>query len=444
MNVLFCSLISIIGFVFPTILQAANWPAWRGPTGSGISTEANLPTQWSETENVKWKAPLPDRGNSTPVIWENKIFVSQSVEASGQRQVLCIDKKTGKELWRAGTTYKNKEESHRSNPYCSPSPVTDGERVIAWFGSAGLFCFDLNGRELWHRDLGEQSHEWGYAASPIIYSNLCILHFGPGKRSFLIAVDKVNGKTAWQVNIPEVQPKERTDGFAGQSDGLIGSWSTPFVIQTPINKSGKDGASTAGAQVRAELVICLADWVKGFDPMTGKELWRCGGLNPLIYSSQIYGNGVVVAMGGFHGTTIACLPGGSGDVTETHRLWQTPRTPNRLGSGIIHDGYIYVGNTPGIAECIELKTGKTVWEERLPSKGAKSELWSSFVLSGDKIYVLNQSGDCVIFRAAPKFEVIGVNSIGSELTNGSLAVSDGELLIRTHEHLWCISEQKRK
>ncbi|MBA4147017.1 MAG: PQQ-binding-like beta-propeller repeat protein [Verrucomicrobia bacterium] len=420
-----------LGFFFSVITTsalAANWPGWRGPTGYGITTETNLPTKWSDTENVRWKVKLPNRGNSTPIVWGKKVFVSQPIEDENRRTLICFDRATGKQLWQSGTVFQETETSHRTNPVCSPSPTTDGKRVIAWFGSAGVFCYDMDGKQLWHRDLGKQSHEWGYAASPVIYGDLCILNFGPGERSFLVALDKKTGKTVWQVDLPQVQPKERTDGFAGDSKGIIGSWSTPIIVKT----NGRD-----------ELVLSLAEWLKGFDPKTGKELWRVGGLNPLLYTSPIYGDGIVVAMGGFHGTTIAAKPGGTGDVTDTHRLWQKSRTKNRLSSGVIHNGYLYVPNTPGIAECIELATGKTIWDERLPGIGAKTEFWSSMVLAGDKIYIVNQSGDCVILRASPNYEILGVNAIGSELTNGSLAVSDGDLFIRTHEHLWCISETKR-
>ncbi|MEO5803728.1 MAG: PQQ-binding-like beta-propeller repeat protein [Verrucomicrobiota bacterium] len=419
-TLLFSSLILAANFS-----NAANWPAWRGADGSGITSEKNLPTQWSDTENVRWKVKLPERGNSTPIVWKDKVFVTQ---ADGERRtIICFDRANGKQLWQSGPTFKEKERSHRTNPTCSASPTTEGERVIAWFGSAGVYCYDLNGKELWQRDLGKQNHEWGYAASPVIYENLCLLNFGAGKRSFLVALDKTTGKTSWQIDIPEAQPAERTDGFAGQTDGMLGSWSTPIIVK---------------ANDRDEMIVSLSEWLKAFDPKTGKELWRCGGLNPLIYTSPIYGDGVVVAMGGYKGTTIAVKPGGKGDVTES-RLWQTVRTKDRIGAAVIYDGHIYIANTPGVAECIELKTGKKIWDERLPGKGAKSEVWASAVLSGDKIYILNQSGDCVIFKASPKFEVVGVNAIGHELTNGSLAVSDGELFIRTHEHLWCIGANKK-
>lgn len=408
--------------------EADNWPAWNGPHGSGVSREKDLPLRWSATENVRWKVPLPERGNSSPIVWGQRVFLTQAMENLGRRTVICFDRSSGRQLWQSGVTYRENEETHEDNPYCAASPVTDGERVIAWFGSAGVFCLDTAGQELWRRDLGKQNHQWGYAASPVLYQNLCIVSFGPGDRSFLIALDKATGKTVWQVDTLPSKPGSRTDGFAGdKSGGVIGSWSTPIIVPT----NGRD-----------ELIVSLPERVGAFDPRTGRELWYCDGLNPLLYTSPIHGDGVVVAMGGFLGTTIAVKPGGQGDVTSTHRLWQTTRTKNRLGSGVIHEGHIYVLNTEGIAECLELKTGKKVWEERLRGQGAKSESWSSMVLAWDRIYIPNQSAETFVLKASPKFEVLAVNSLDGELTNATLAVSDGDIFIRTRKHLWCIGRNK--
>jgi len=400
--------------------SAANWPAWRGPDGTGITSEAELPLTWSATENVKWKTPLPERGNSTPIVWEDRIFIAQNI--GNQRAVMCFDRKDGRELWKAGPTYSEKERTHATNPYASASPVTDGERVVAWFGSAGLWCWDLAGKEQWHLDLGKHDHEWGYAGSPVIHGDLCFLYFGPGERSFFIAVDKRTGKKVWQVDMPEPKPTERTDGFAGK-EGVVGTWSTPLVVKA----AGRD-----------ELVMTFAEAVVAFEPQTGKELWRCRGLNPLIYTSPMFGEGVVIGSGGFGGSTVAVKPGGSGDVTETHRLWQKVRDKQRIGSGVITGGHLYILNTPGTAQCIELQTGKPVWEERLQGSGGRSESWASMVLSGERIYVLNQGGDTIVIKASPKFEKLAVNALGDGLTNASHAVSNGDIFIRTHKHLWCI------
>lgn len=424
-------LLFLVAVLLSISAGAGNWPGWRGSDGSGISNEKNLPVRWSASENVRWRIALPDRGNSTPIVWGDRIFITQALEKESQRTVMCLNRADGKLLWQKGVTYKEAEETHETNPYCSASPVTDGERVIAWFGSAGVHAYDFSGKELWSRagatSLGQQAHGWGYASSPLMHGDLCILYFGPGKGSFLVALDKRTGKTVWRTDEPPMQDRERTDGFRGQKDGRVGSFSSPLIV-----KAGD----------REELIMSYPQLVCAYDPKTGKELWRCDGLNELIYTSPIAGEGVAVAMGGFSGTTIAIKPGGKGDVTGTHRLWQSVRTKNRLGSGVIHDGYIYVLNMTGVAECLELKTGKSVWDERLPSRGPKGESWSSLVLAGDHIYALNQSGDTIVFKASPKFEVVAVNALESELTNASPAISDGELFVRTHKHLWCINGSK--
>lgn len=387
----------------------------------GVSKETNLPIHWSSTQNVRWKAPLPERGNSTPIVWGDRVFITQAVAKQAQRLLLCFDRGTGKALWQAGTVYPDKELSHETNPHCSASPVTDGERVVASFGSAGLFCYDFNsGKELWHRDLGKQVHIWGNAASPILFDKLCILNFGPGERTFLIAVDKRTGQTLWQVNEPGGRSGENSP--AQGKPEWIGSWSTPIVIRV----SDHD-----------ELVMSFPKRVAAFDPLTGKELWTCSGLNELVYTSPIYADGVVVCMGGYMGSSLAVRPGGRGDVTATHRLWQVPKTPQRIGSGVISGNHIYIVNDPGTAQCLELQTGKVLWTERLKGPGPRGDSWSSMLLAGASLYALNQAGDAFVLKANPQFEVLATNSLG-ETTMASPAVSNGDIFIRTHQNLWCI------
>ena len=408
-------------------LQAENWPMWRGATGVGISKEKNLPAKWSATENIAWKASLPNRGNSTPIIWGEKIFLTQPLEKEQERALLCIDRLDGKTLWQRSVKYTEQERSHRTNPYCSESPVTDGTRVIAVYGSAGVVCYDFEGKLIWKRDLGKINFEWGAAASPVIHGDLVFIYRGPDPKAHLIALDKRTGNTVWKTNDPAVDITGRTDGFRGnKSRSWICSFSTPIIIK---------------ANGREELVMSFPGSLAGMNPKTGKQLWTCGGLNPLIYSSPIAGENVVVAMGGFFGTTVAVAAGGQGDATAK-TLWRTERTANRLGSGVVHDGHVYVLNTPGIMECLELKTGKVKFSERIRGKGAKQESWSSMTLAGDKIYIPNQSGETLVIRANPKFELIVINSLDGALTNSSLATSDGQFFLRTHKHLWCIGKRK--
>jgi outer membrane protein assembly factor BamB len=396
---------------------AENWPQWRGPQGTGISSESGLPLKWSPTENIRWKIKLPEPGNSTPIVWGDRIFVTQPLAKDQKRTLLCLDRKDGKTLWQAAATYTAAEPTHATNPFCSASPVTDGQRVIAWFGSAGVYCYDFSGRQLWSRDLGVQEHEWGYAASPIIHGNLVFINFGPGKREFVVALDKRTGEEVWRYDLPKPTAEQLK-----QDDNLRGSWSTPLVI----NAGGRD-----------ELILTLPERVVAFAPKSGQELWSAGGLGSLVYTSPMWGEGVLVALGGYHRASLAVRPGGSGDVTTTHVLWQQPKSKLRLGSGVIHKGHFYVNDMQGIASCLDLKTGDTVWEERLTA-GGTGDTWSSMILTADeRLYMLNQAGETFVIKASPQFERLAANPL-EESTNSSIVISDGEIFIRTHEHLWRI------
>ncbi len=398
---------------------SANWPQWRGPLGTGIAEEANLPTSWGPETHVHWKVSLPEKGNSTPIVWNDRIFLTQPL--GDKRLLLCLNRKDGRTLWESGTTSKVPEKFHPTNTPCAASPTTDGERVVANFGSAGIFAFDFSGKEIWRTDLGLIDHQWGYAASPVLDENRCFIHFGPGSRHFLCALDKRTGKELWRVDFPHEHPAERTDGFAGKQ-GEIGSWSTPILV--PVGN-------------RSELVVSLPGKLSAFDPATGKELWTCEGLNPLLYTSAMAGEGLVIGSGGYGGSTVAVRAGGSGNMTAK-RLWQKVRDKQRIGSGVIYQGHLYILNTPGTAQCIRLENGETVWEQRLTGTGPRSESWASMVLAGDKIYVNNQGGDVFILKASPTFELIATNSLSDGIMNASVAISDGGLFLRTEKHLWCI------
>jgi len=412
-------------FLLPLSLGAANWPAWRGPLGTGICEEKNLPVQWSTTNNVKWHVPLAERGNSTPIIWGDRIFMTQP--AGNRRTLLCFDRADGKLLWETSVTTAEKEPTHSTNPYSSASPVTDGERVIVSYASDGLFCYNFAGKELWRRtDLGRQIHIWGNGSSPVIYQDLCFLNFGPGETTYLLAVDKKTGKTLWKQDESTGYEHPRDGGQGEQGKTFIGSWTTPVLMEVE-----------GGNQL-------LMSWPKrlvAYDPKSGQEVWTCSGLNPLVYTSPIYGEGIVVAMGGFNGMAMAMRAGGSGEVTESRRLWHHLRTKQRIGSGVIHDDHIYIHNDPGVAECFELKTGKLVWEERLKGNGPSGVNWSSVVLADGNCYTLTQGGDCIVFKASPRFELLAVNSL-DESSNSSVVPSNRELFIRTHKALWCIRQKE--
>ncbi|NNE92120.1 MAG: PQQ-binding-like beta-propeller repeat protein [Verrucomicrobiales bacterium] len=407
-----------------SFLAAENWPAWRGDfAGSGVTQETDLPLKWGKEENVKWRVELPDRGNGTPIIYTNKVFVPQAKEAENWRGLLCLDRETGNLLWERGVTYKEKERTHRDNPYCSSSPAADGEMVVVPYGSAGIAAYDFDGNQLWFKELGAIDHTWGNSSSPVFYDDLVIHYHGPGKGAKLVALKKSDGEIAWQFDEPKWKPGKRTDGFRGREDeGVIGSFSTPILI----NSGDRD-----------ELVMSFPMEIKSFNPKTGEELWRCEGLSPLVYASPVYGDGIVVAMGGYQGNSVGVKAGGAGDVTDTSRLWQIERHNGGIGTGVVKDGYYYYQNSGGVAYCLEMKSGETKWEARLPGAGKS---WGSFMLAGDRIYSLSQPGDIVVFKASPDgLEVIAQSDLG-ERTNSSPVASDGDIFIRTYEALWCISE----
>ncbi|MBO0697884.1 MAG: PQQ-binding-like beta-propeller repeat protein [Zavarzinella sp.] len=396
---------------------AEDWPGWRGPTGQGQSADKGPPLTWGEKENVKWKAPLPDRGNASPVIWGDHVFLTQTTDKGAKRGVLCIDRKTGKERWARYIDFAGQEPTHATNPHGSATCATDGERVVASLGSAGLLCLDFDGKELWKKDLGEFIHIWGNASSPVLHGGHVILWCGPGERQFLVALDKKTGAEVWRHEEPGGH-----SGLGKDKAPWIGSWSTPVIAKVGDHE---------------EVILSVPKKVKGFDPKTGKELWSCSGLTDLVYTSPVISpDGIVVAMSGFGGSALAVRAGGSGDVTKTHRLWHRPRNPQRIGSPVLVGEHVYLINEPGLASCFELKTGTDLWkQERL-----LGETWGSLVHAGGRLYVTATNGETVVLKADPKRDELARNKLPDRVL-ASIAISDGELFIRGYKYLWCISNR---
>jgi len=377
----------------------------------GFCEEKNLPVKWSGAENVKWKVALDFQGNSTPVVWRDKIFLTQANTGGTVRSLLCFARADGKLLWQKDVNYPDKERNWNANWYANASPAVDGERVIVSFASAGMYCFDFDGKELWKRtDLGKWQHSFGNAASPVLYHELAILWCGPDAimedkkpgRNFLLAVNKMTGETVWK------------------HDEKNGSWGTPPIVAV----DGND-----------QLLLGTTPYLKGFDPKTGKELWRCEGLTKYVYNSPLYGNGVAVCMSGYGGAAIAVKLGGSGDITPD-RLWLHPKNTQRVGTGMIIGPHVYIVNENGAPYCYELATGKELWQVETRPGGTT---WGSMVHADGKLYILMRNGDTLVLAASPKYEVLAVNSLGKgEQTNSSVVISDGEIFLRTFRHLWCI------
>ncbi len=424
--------LGVVGLSVSILSAGDSWPSWRGnQEGSGIvdSKTDSYPTVWGPEKNVLWRTDLPDRGNSSPIVWKDKIFVTQATESTGRREVWCLDRKSGDILWKNGTTYKGEESTHPTNPYCAASPVTDGEQVVATFGSAGVFCFNMEGEVVWKKDLGPQKHMWGNASSPLIWKDRVFVYHGPGEEAFFVALNLKDGSEIWRQPKPEIDTSIRTDNFRGNANGVVCSFSAPILIEV-------ETGPNAG---RKELIMSFPGQVQALDPESGKTLWYCNGLNPLVYTSPVYGEGLLVVMGGYAGTSLAVKPGGSGDVTQTHRVWIKERDGSKLGSGVIHEGLIFVVNMNGLAECFDLKTGELVWDERLRGKGSDNGSWSSLALVGDLIYSMNKSGDTLIFKAADQFELVESNTL-KETTNATPAFVDGQIILRTDKAVWAVAK----
>jgi outer membrane protein assembly factor BamB len=397
-----------------------DWPAWRGPAGNGVSEEKKAPATWGPDKNVKWKAPLPQWGNGSPVVSKGRVFVTSAEDAGGlKRSLLCFDRKDGKQLWKAAVDFGRKEATHNTNGYCPTTPAADGERVVVWHGSAGLHCYDFEGKKLWSRELGDFPHMWGDGTSPVLHEGRVILIAGPGK-NFVTSLDAKTGKTVWQV-------EEASKGGADKNEkgGYLGTWATPLVVKV----GGKD-----------QIVCALPTRVVAYDPKSGQPIWwvmgvqHDNGAHDLAYSSPVVAGNVLVYVGGFGGPGLGAPLGGRGDVTPS-RLWRIPKCPQSIGSGVALDGVVYMPFENSL-QCLDPKTGKTLWQDR----GTGGGYWGSIVSAAGRLYVTGQDGTTVVFKPDPqKFELVSANAL-NEKSNSTPAISDGEIFIRTFKHLWCIAE----
>lgn len=404
-----------------TFAGAGDWSAFRGPRGDGVADATGVPTHWSATDNIRWKTKLPRPGNGSAIVSGGRVFVTSAEDAEGhQRSLIACDLADGHELWKRTVVLDRTLPTHETNPYAGSTPVSDGKVVVVWHASAGLHCYDIDGQPLWQRDLGEFRHIWGYGTSPILHDGRVILHSGPGKKVFLAAYDLGSGDTVWEQDEPV-----EGDGSQTPDRRYFGSWATPV----PVEVGGK-----------TQLILAMPTRVNGYDPATGRLLWWCEGLRhgggDLAYSSILAAGDTVFMTGGFSGPAMGIRLGGEGDVTATHRLWRTEKSPQSIGTGVVVDGYVYRPNAgPGTIQCIEPATGKVRWEHR-----AGGEQWASIVLVGGLAYSTAQNGTTVVFRPSPeKYDEVARNELDEHI-NATPAVVDGGLLFRTFDHLLCVGK----
>ncbi|MAE63250.1 MAG: serine/threonine protein kinase [Phycisphaeraceae bacterium] len=419
MNVFFrIHLLIALFFSIAATCLAEDWPAFRGPRGDGHSKENRVPVTWDRETNVKWKVPLALPANGSPIVSNGRVFLTMPEDREGRgRSLHCFDRRNGRQLWVRSVTIDRAMPTHGANPYGGSTPAADGRRVVVWHGSAGLVCYDFDGNEQWRRDFGEFRHMWGYGTSPVLHGDRVILHTGPGERSFVAALDLRDGTTIWKADEPPAPEHAKKR--------LHGSWCTPLI--------------TSAADGRGQVICAHPLRVVAYDLEDGREMWWCAGLacerGNLAYSSPIVANDVCIVRGGYEGPEIAIRLGGSGDVTKTHRLWRHPEQPSNVGSGVVVDAHLYMPDENGHLACIEVATGHRVWSAH-PDKG---KMWGSIIYAAGRLYALNQRGTTVIFEPNPEqFTLVATNALG-EKTNATPAVSEGEIILRTFERLYCVS-----
>lgn len=400
----------------------ADWPGFRGPAGNGIAPNGSYPTEWSQEKNVKWRTSLPGPGNGSPIVVGQKVFVLCAEDQGQKRTTYCLDRNNGKIVWQDTVEFDHVEDTHKTNPFCPSTPASDGEHLYVWHRSAGMHCYNLDGNKVWSRDLGEFHHIWGGGSSPILFQNMVIQLCGPGERTFLIALDKKTGETIWQT------PNE-PGSSASDKGKYIGTWCTPVVIEV-------DG--------KQQLLCTMNTRVVAYDPSNGEELWHITGLSTergdLAYTSPMVKDGYAVIAGGFGGPAFGIKLGGSGDMTETNRLWfqGEPRNPQRIGSGVMIGDFWFMANADnqGSIECVNYKTGEQIWKEGRTKDGPH---WGSLILANDLLYVTGQKGITRVFKPDhEQFDVVAENDLG-ETSNSTPAFSDGEIFLRTFQAVYCIS-----
>jgi outer membrane protein assembly factor BamB len=427
-----------------------NWPQWRGPVANGVAPRANPPVAWSETDGIRWKTAIPGRGSATPLIWGKKVFVltaiptgktgeppAEATAASEAREpgagrpggrggrgtggsrpsevhqfaLLCLDRETGKELWRRVAREEAPHEAHHQDgTLASSSPVTDGQHVWAYFGSRGLHCYDMEGNHKWSRDFGKMrvAMSFGEGSSPALHKDTIIVNWDHEEDSFIAALDKATGDILWR--------KERDERT---------SWSTPLVL-------GHNG--------QTQVIVPATRRITSYDLASGEILWECGGLTSNVVPSPVAANGVVYCMSGFRGNALLAIKlDARGDISGTDAVvWRHNRATPYVPSPILYQDRLYFfASNNGVLSCFDANSGRPLFEsQRLD---ALQGVYASPVAAAGRIYLTGRNGATVVLKCAPTLEVLSTNRL-DERFDASPALAGGELFLRGREFLYCVAE----
>ncbi len=412
--------------------RAEDWPRFRGPSGQGISLEKGLPLQWSATENVAWKTPVPGEGWSSPIVCGDRVFLTTAAEKGAACRVLCVEKSGGKVLWDVKVFDQETSRKEARNSYATPTPVADGRRIYAVFGGGGIAALDFEGKVAWVNRENRHYSRHGLGASPLLHGGLLIMPYDgsnrvdvpgqypnntpeerlgwqlPWDKSFVLGIDKETGQERW-----------RTRRGMSRIAHV-----TPLVLEI----DGKE-----------QLISPAGDVVQGFDPGNGRLLWTVRSPGEGVVPSPAVGAGLLFTASGFDGTSLRAvkLGGAKDDATSTHIAWEHQKNVPAVPSLLFSEPHLFALRDNGIASCMDARTGKTVWQQR-----AGKNFSASPVLAEGRIYLLADSGETTIIEAAAEFREIARNRIadGEGPVQASMAVSGGRLLIRTARNLWCIGK----
>lgn len=441
-------LMSCVFFVAGMYLQAEksvdydkNWPHWRGPGKMGVSPNGDPPLEWGESKNVKWKKAIPGKGHATPIIWGDRMFILMAVETNkvvrpaeqtdeqqgGRRRgprgtratnvhkfiVLAMNRHTGEILWQRIVAEELPEEAtHDLGSWASNSPITDGEHLYAYFGSRGLFCFDMEGNLKWERDFGQMSkrNEFGEGSSPALYRDKIIINWDHEGQSFIVALDKKTGKDIWKV--------DRDEGS---------TWVTPFVIEY---------------EGKPQVIIPASKLVRSYDVETGKLIWECGGLTSNCIPMPIVIDGIVVVMSGHRGFSLMAidLSKAKGNITDSDAIvWTLERDTPYTPSPVLYDNKLYfLKSNNGILSCFDPKTGKEFYsKQRLEEMGG---VYTSPVAAKDRIYIVGLNGTMYVVQPGPEFKILAKNKLLDKF-NASPVIVGNRIYLRGYKNLYCIEKE---
>jgi outer membrane protein assembly factor BamB len=435
-------LLCLVALLFPLALAAANddWSQWRGPNNDGVA-RGDAPLEWDDKKNVAWRAAIPGRGFSSPVLWGDKIFLTTAVpteaapaptsagaapQTGGGRRspngnagagrehkfvVLCLDRRTGKILWERVAKVATPHEGyhHQYGSFASNTPVTDGRHLYAFFGSRGLYCYDLNGKLIWEKQFPPMRMRLGFGegVAAVLDGGTLYLKFDQEENSYLVALDKQSGKELWRVARDEVS-----------------SWSPPLAVTH---------------EGRKQLIVSATKKVVSYDPATGKVIWECGGLGTNVIPAPVVANGMVYVMSGHRDPNLLAIKlGRTGDLTGTDAVvWTNNRGNSYTPSPVLHDNKLYFVTDSGMLSCLDVRTGEAYYRQRLPKP---YNFKASPVAANGKLYLATEEGDVVVVKMGEKFEVLATNTLTDQTFIATPAVVGGSIYLRSQEALYCIRQ----